>query len=189
MNRNGLNILPSYTDYFNLNTATLSLNTAALWIGGAIAGLTYGQVTDRIGRRYALFWAAIGTFLSIVLQTAAQNTAMFVIARILVGYGTSASTLTGPTRGIGGCGSDSCEWRYVESCCISAIPRDYRHDRVREKCWRDSEHEADGQKTSCKEKGIPSDLSRSNFYHFSVWSIKEQVRRGKSKWGRCSRKN
>lgn len=68
---NGLNILPSYTGYFNLNTATLSLNTAALWIGGAIAGLTYGQVTDRIGRRYALFWAAIGTFLSIVLQTAA----------------------------------------------------------------------------------------------------------------------
>ncbi|KAM0313571.1 hypothetical protein ACHAO8_005375 [Botrytis cinerea] len=94
---NGLNILPSYTDYFHLNTATLSLNTAALWIGGAIAGLTYGQVTDIIGRRYALFWAAVGTLLSVILQTAAQNTAMFVIARILVGYGTSASTLTGPT--------------------------------------------------------------------------------------------
>ncbi|PQE19802.1 General substrate transporter protein [Rutstroemia sp. NJR-2017a WRK4] len=95
--RNGLNILPSYTDYFHLNTATMSLSTAALWIGGAIAGLTYGQVTDMIGRRYALFWAALGTLLSVVLQTAAQNTAMFVIARILVGYGTSASTLTGPT--------------------------------------------------------------------------------------------
>ncbi|KAK6610258.1 hexose transporter [Botrytis cinerea] len=94
---NGLNILPSYTDYFHLNTATLSLNTAALWIGGAIAGLTYGQVTDIIGRRYTLFWAAVGTLLSVILQTAAQNTAMFVIARILVGYGTSASTLTGPT--------------------------------------------------------------------------------------------
>lgn len=50
-----------------------------------------------IGRRYALFWAAVVTLLSVVLQTAAQNTAMFVIARILVGYGTSASTLTGPT--------------------------------------------------------------------------------------------
>ncbi|PQE16490.1 major facilitator superfamily domain general substrate transporter protein [Rutstroemia sp. NJR-2017a BBW] len=75
----------------------MSLSTAALWIGGAIAGLTYGQVTDMIGRRYALFWAALGTLLSVVLQTAAQNTAMFVIARILVGYGTSASTLTGPT--------------------------------------------------------------------------------------------
>lgn len=96
IDRNGLNILPSYTDYFNLNTATLSLNTASLWIGGAIAGLTYGQVTDAIGRKPALLWAAIMTLCSVVLQTAAQNTAMFVVARILVGYGTSASTLTGP---------------------------------------------------------------------------------------------
>ncbi|KAF4635804.1 hypothetical protein G7Y89_g2287 [Cudoniella acicularis] len=94
---NGLNILPSYTNYFHLNTATTALATAALWIGGAIAGLTYGKVTDVIGRRYALFWAAVMTLASVVLQTAAQNTAMFVIARILVGYGTSASTLTGPT--------------------------------------------------------------------------------------------
>jgi len=59
--------------------------------------LTYGKVTDVLGRRHALFWAALMTLLSIVLQTAAQNEAMFVIARILVGYGTSASTLTGPT--------------------------------------------------------------------------------------------
>jgi len=94
---NGLNILPSYTDYFGLNTATTSLATAALWIGGAIAGLTYGKVTDALGRRYALFWAAIMTLASVILQTTAQDISMFVIARILVGYGTSASTLTGPT--------------------------------------------------------------------------------------------
>jgi MFS family permease len=95
--RNGLNMLPRYTEYFHLNTATMALATASLWIGGAIAGLTYGQVTDMIGRRYAMFWAAAVTLASVVLQTAAQNAAMFVIARILVGYGTSASTLTGPT--------------------------------------------------------------------------------------------
>jgi len=59
--------------------------------------MTYGKVTDILGRRYALFWAAAMTLASVVLQTAAQNTAMFVVARILVGYGTSASTLTGPT--------------------------------------------------------------------------------------------
>jgi len=75
----------------------MSLATAALWIGGAIAGMTYGKVTDILGRRYALFWAAAMTLASVVLQTAAQNTAMFVVARVLVGYGTSASTLTGPT--------------------------------------------------------------------------------------------
>ncbi|KAH7348500.1 MFS sugar transporter-like protein [Rhexocercosporidium sp. MPI-PUGE-AT-0058] len=94
---NGLNMLPSYTDYFHLNTATMSLATSSLWIGGAVAGLTYGQVTDVIGRRNALVWAALMTFISVIIQSRAKNTAMFVIGRILVGYGTSASTLTGPT--------------------------------------------------------------------------------------------
>lgn len=94
--RNGLNILPSYTNYFNLDTATLSLQTAALWIGGCLAGLTWGKVTDVIGRRPALFWAAVITIVAIILQTAAQNIAMFVVARILIGFGTSASGLSGP---------------------------------------------------------------------------------------------
>lgn len=30
---NGLNILPSYTDYFDLNAATTGLNTASVFIG------------------------------------------------------------------------------------------------------------------------------------------------------------
>ncbi|KAJ3752005.1 sugar transporter [Lentinula raphanica] len=93
---NGLNILPSYTDYFHLTPATTGLNTASLWIGGCIAGVTWGKVTDVIGRRPALFWAAILTLVAVVLQTAAQNIAMFVIARIILGFGTSASGLTGP---------------------------------------------------------------------------------------------
>ena len=94
---NGLNMLPSYTEYFQLSTATTSLATSALWIGGAIAGLTYGQITDAIGRRNSMFWAAMMTLISVVVQSGAQNIATFVVGRILVGYGTSASTLTGPT--------------------------------------------------------------------------------------------
>ncbi|RDW85701.1 hypothetical protein BP5796_04026 [Coleophoma crateriformis] len=93
---NGLNILPSYADYFNLNTATTGLNTASVWIGGILAGLTFGKVTDVIGRRPALFWSAIITIVAVILQSAAQNIAMFVIARILIGFGTSASGLCGP---------------------------------------------------------------------------------------------
>ncbi|KDR80418.1 hypothetical protein GALMADRAFT_61792 [Galerina marginata CBS 339.88] len=93
---NGLNILPSYINYFNLTAATIGLNTSSLWIGGCIAGLTWGKVTDLMGRRPALFWAAVLTLIAVLLQTAAQNVAMFVIARILLGFGTSASGLTGP---------------------------------------------------------------------------------------------
>lgn len=93
---NGLNILPSYINYFNLNAATTGLNTSSLWIGGCIAGMTWGKVTDVMGRRPALFWAAFLTIIAVILQTAAQNVAMFVFARILLGFGTSASGLTGP---------------------------------------------------------------------------------------------
>ncbi|KJA21202.1 hypothetical protein HYPSUDRAFT_751468 [Hypholoma sublateritium FD-334 SS-4] len=93
---NGLNILPSYTDYFHLNTATLALNTASIWVGGCLASFCYGNFTDWIGRRPALFWAALITVFAVILQTAAQNVAMFVVARILIGFGTSASGLCGP---------------------------------------------------------------------------------------------
>ncbi|KAJ7451593.1 MFS sugar transporter-like protein [Mycena latifolia] len=94
---NGLNILPSYVNYFNAsNTTNLALNTASVWIGGILAGLSYGKVTDIIGRRPSLFWAAVLTLFAVILQTAAQNVAMFVAARILIGFGTSASALSGP---------------------------------------------------------------------------------------------
>lgn len=43
-----------------------------------------------------MFWAAIITIVAVVLQTAAQDVAMFVIARILIGFGTVASGCAGP---------------------------------------------------------------------------------------------
>ncbi len=89
--------MPSYTDYFDLNTTTLALNTSALWIGGCLAGFFYGTVTDYFGRKYALLFAALFTIFAAVIQTASQNVAMFVVARILIGFGTGASAVTGPT--------------------------------------------------------------------------------------------
>ncbi|KAI7189844.1 MFS general substrate transporter [Hortaea werneckii] len=97
---NGLNILPEYTDYFHLNSATTGLQTSAVFIGGCLAGLCWGKVVDYGGRRQSLFWAAIITLSAVVLQTAAQNVAMFVvsfvIARIFIGFGTAASGCGGP---------------------------------------------------------------------------------------------
>ncbi|CCM04896.1 uncharacterized protein FIBRA_07092 [Fibroporia radiculosa] len=94
---NGLNILPSYASYFDLDDVTTGLLTASIWIGGCLAGLVYGRVTDVLGRRPAMFYAALITVIAVVLQGAAQNMGMFVFARILVGFGTTASGVTGPS--------------------------------------------------------------------------------------------
>jgi MFS family permease len=92
-----LNILPSYYEYFNINTVTQSLSTSALYIGSVLAGFTYPKVTDVLGRRAALFWAAVITIVFIVIQTCSVNIAMFTVARIFVGYGNAAATIAAPT--------------------------------------------------------------------------------------------
>lgn len=88
---NGLNILPSYTDYFHLNAATTGLNTGSVFIGGFFGPIFSGVISDKFGRRPALFWGSIITIIGIILQAAAQNIAMFVVARIILGFGTAVS--------------------------------------------------------------------------------------------------
>lgn len=66
-------------------------------MGGGIVSLFYGMVVDRIGRKRALIGAAAFTICAAILQAAAQNIGMFVAARILLGMGMGASTVSGPT--------------------------------------------------------------------------------------------
>ena len=94
---NGLNILPSYTDYFQLTPATTGLNTASVFIGCTFGTLISGLVTDSWGRRPAIFWASVFTLIGVAIQTAAQNIAMFVVARIILGFG---SALSGVSSGV-----------------------------------------------------------------------------------------
>ena len=92
---NGLNILPSYTDYFNLTPATTGLNTASVFIGTSLGTLVSGVLTDRLGRRLAIFWGSLGTIIGVILQTAAQDVAMFVVARIVLGAASALSGIAG----------------------------------------------------------------------------------------------
>ncbi|KAI1773855.1 hexose transporter [Hypoxylon cercidicola] len=92
----GLNILPSYTDYFELTTATLALQSAISWAGCAVAGLFYGNLTDWIGRKKAIWISAMITLVGVIIQACSQNIAMFVVARFVVGIGNGATFLAGP---------------------------------------------------------------------------------------------
>lgn len=91
---NGLNILDSYTLYFNLNPATTGLNTAAVFIGGFFGPIVSGMMCDKLGRRPTILWGSVITLVGVLLQTAAQNIAMFVIARIVLGFGTAVSAIS-----------------------------------------------------------------------------------------------
>ncbi|EFX03572.1 hexose transporter [Grosmannia clavigera kw1407] len=102
---NALNILPSYTDYFVLDTATLSLNTASVWVGGIVAGFFSGQLCDRVGRKQTMLWSAVLCIIGAIIQTAAHNVGMFVAARIIIGLacgiaGVGASTFLAETVAI-----------------------------------------------------------------------------------------
>ncbi|KAL5337421.1 general substrate transporter [Aspergillus crustosus] len=94
---NGLLILPSYSEYFHLNTATEGLNNAAMWMGGIFGAFLMQPVPDYFGRRRAIHIAAVITVIGIILQAAAQHIAMFVVARFIVGIGSAISNGAAPT--------------------------------------------------------------------------------------------
>ncbi|KAJ5127947.1 MFS sugar transporter-like protein [Penicillium atrosanguineum] len=94
---NGLNILPSYTDYFHLNTVSIALNTSIVGIGNAVAGLFNGPLCDYLGRKKTLFYASCITIIGVAIQSAAQNIGMFIAGRFIIGFGVGISCTASPT--------------------------------------------------------------------------------------------
>ncbi|KAJ9500549.1 hypothetical protein H2202_003765 [Exophiala xenobiotica] len=94
---NGLNILPSFYNTISLNTSGQSVNTGIIWVGSCVAALFSGQVIDRWGRKAGMAVAALIAFVGIPLQAAAQNPAMFVVSRFIVGVGIGLSSVACPT--------------------------------------------------------------------------------------------
>lgn len=65
-------------------------------MAACFAPFAFSPITDYFGRRVALFLAACITIIGVILQTAAQNSVMFIIARMVIGFGTTASGIAGP---------------------------------------------------------------------------------------------
>lgn len=95
--RNGLNILPSFQNTINLNTAGESANTGIIWVGGCIAGLFSGFILDKWGRKSGMFIAVFMAAAGVILQSAAQNPGMFLVGRLIVGIGVGLSSVACPT--------------------------------------------------------------------------------------------
>ncbi|KAL3300563.1 hexose transporter [Colletotrichum asianum] len=90
---NGINILPSYNETLKLNTATKSLNAAASFLGWAIVATFIGPVVDRVGRRTGVLISIVLKIIGVVFMTVAQNVALFVVGRMILGAGSGTSSI------------------------------------------------------------------------------------------------
>lgn len=93
----GLNALPQYKDYFHLTEATTGLNTASMWVGQIIAVPFMHPTADYFGRKHAVAYSICVALVGVVLQSAAQNIAMFVIGRMILGLGSAVAGNAAPT--------------------------------------------------------------------------------------------
>ncbi|KAJ4345830.1 uncharacterized protein N0V89_011965 [Didymosphaeria variabile] len=91
------NVMPSYSNYFTLTTATKSLNTGISYMGGALMSLFAGSLVDWRGRKECIFWSAVITMIGGIIQGAAQNIGMFIAGRFIVGFGLGLAQVSTPT--------------------------------------------------------------------------------------------
>ncbi|EHY52204.1 Lactose permease [Exophiala dermatitidis] len=85
---NGLQAVQPWQDYFNTpNGALLGVMTAAFSIGAVVAVPLVPYVNDRFGRKACVIVGSTIITVGAVLQCAAVNFAMFLVARIILGMG------------------------------------------------------------------------------------------------------
>ncbi|RDW59105.1 hypothetical protein BP5796_12029 [Coleophoma crateriformis] len=71
------------TKLWELPASLRSVMTATPFIGKALGVIACGLVAERWGRRAAIFWLCILSFIGAALQTSAHNSAQFTIGRII----------------------------------------------------------------------------------------------------------
>lgn len=81
---------------FDLGRLGIGINVGAILVGSAIGAFGAGRLADAIGRRSVMLLAAILFFVSALLAGAADNSALFVIARIIGGLGVGAASVISP---------------------------------------------------------------------------------------------
>jgi MFS family permease len=67
-----------------------------MWVGGILASPLVSPLADHFGRKNALYASVALTTVAVIIQSAAQNIAMFIVARCLIGLGVSLSGAIAP---------------------------------------------------------------------------------------------
>jgi SP family sugar:H+ symporter-like MFS transporter len=81
---------------FGLDRLGIGVNVGAILVGSAIGAFGAGRLSDRIGRRGVMMLAAVLFLVSAALAGAASSSALFIIARVVGGFGVGAASVTSP---------------------------------------------------------------------------------------------
>jgi len=75
----------------------IGLITTIIFVGGFIGSLPASPVSDRYGRKAAMYAGSIFTLIGTIIQTSAFGYAQFMVGRCLLGVGISFTCVTGPS--------------------------------------------------------------------------------------------
>lgn len=79
------------------SASKIGLITTAVFIGGFVGAFAAPPMTDHFGRRAAILLGSVLCAVGTVLQTAAQNSGMFIAGRLIIGFGISFTCCAGPS--------------------------------------------------------------------------------------------
>lgn len=82
-----VNVMPSYVSYFDLTTTTKAVNSAATYISSILIAPFAAVYIDKRGRKEGILASALLNILGAAISGAAQNIAMFIAGRMVIGLG------------------------------------------------------------------------------------------------------
>ena len=81
---------------FDLGRLGIGINVGAILVGSSVGAFAAGRLSDVIGRRNTMMLAAILFIVSALAAGAANSSLLFIIARIIGGFGVGAASVTSP---------------------------------------------------------------------------------------------
>lgn len=93
----GLQILPSWQDYFGHPDGSLLGLYGSIFSLGSLCGLPFAPfIADRFGRKPSIWTGCAVLFVGVAVQSASQDFRMFIVSRFFIGFGCTLAQLSSP---------------------------------------------------------------------------------------------
>ncbi|BCJ75449.1 MFS transporter [Catellatospora sp. IY07-71] len=83
-------------DTFHPSTLVVEIITSWVTLGALVGALVAGSMTERIGRRWSIIWAAILFTIGALVEALAPNTGVMIVGRLVVGFGVGVASMAAP---------------------------------------------------------------------------------------------